>query len=255
MRRRLASVGREILELASQETGELEALLDEAERKVFHLAEKKREGDLRPVRELMEHTLDLLDKMKSVVQRHHRPVHRLRRPRPAAHRACTRGELIILAARPGIGKTSLAMNIAMHVALQGEARPVGIFSPGNARGSAADAPARHRRARGHEEAARRPAHAARRGEVPGGRRASCTTRRSTSTTPAACPRSTCAPRRGGSSRRTPRLGLHRHRLPPADAPEGQGREPPARGLRDQPRAQAAGQGAGGADHRALPAQP
>ena len=86
MRRRLASVGREIQELASQETGELEVLLDEAERKVFLLAEKKREGDLRPVRELMEQTLDLLDKMKPSSTRRHRPVHRLRRPGQAAHR-------------------------------------------------------------------------------------------------------------------------------------------------------------------------
>src|SRR5262249_60477906 len=37
------------------------------------------------------------------------------------------GELLILAARPGVGKTSLAMNVAMHVALR-EERPVGIFS-------------------------------------------------------------------------------------------------------------------------------
>ncbi|HET6981221.1 MAG TPA: DnaB-like helicase N-terminal domain-containing protein, partial [Myxococcaceae bacterium] len=64
VRRRLANVGREILELASQDTGELEAILDEAERRVFQLAERKREGELRPVRELMERTLDLLDRMK-----------------------------------------------------------------------------------------------------------------------------------------------------------------------------------------------
>src|SRR5215468_10932773 len=42
----------------------VEAILDEAERRVFHLAERKREGELRPVRELMERTLDLLDRMK-----------------------------------------------------------------------------------------------------------------------------------------------------------------------------------------------
>src|SRR5262249_53595385 len=51
--------------LAGAEAGTLEELLDEAERKIFNLAEKKREGDLKPVRELMDHTLDLIDKMKS----------------------------------------------------------------------------------------------------------------------------------------------------------------------------------------------
>ena len=82
-------MGREILELASQETGDLEALLDEAERKVFLLAEKKREGDLRPVSELMEHTLDLLDKMKAVVDGHHRACPPATWTWTASSRACT----------------------------------------------------------------------------------------------------------------------------------------------------------------------
>jgi replicative DNA helicase len=126
IRRRLAGVGKEIQDLASQETGALEELLDEAERKVFNLAEKKREGDLRPVRELMERTLDLLDKMKlssSGVTGLSTGFADLDLQLTGLHA----GELIILAARPGIGKTSLAMNIAMHAALK-EDKAVGIFS-------------------------------------------------------------------------------------------------------------------------------
>jgi replicative DNA helicase len=63
-RRALAVVGREILELASQETGEVAELLDEAERKVFLIAEKRRAGDLRPMSDLMEEAITLLDTMK-----------------------------------------------------------------------------------------------------------------------------------------------------------------------------------------------
>lgn len=126
LRRRLANVGREIQDLASQETGELEVLLDEAERKVFLLAEKKREGDLRPVSELMEQTLDLLDKMKAAAT----GITGLSTGYIDLDNQLTglhAGELIILAARPGIGKTSFAMNIAVHAALK-ENKAVGIFS-------------------------------------------------------------------------------------------------------------------------------
>ena len=42
VRRSLAAVGREIMELATQDTGRVEELLDESERKVFNIAEKKR---------------------------------------------------------------------------------------------------------------------------------------------------------------------------------------------------------------------
>ncbi|MBL8913843.1 MAG: replicative DNA helicase, partial [Archangium sp.] len=63
-RRLLAGAGKEILELASQETGDVAELLDEAERKVFQIAQKRRTGDLRPMSDLMEEALTLLDKMK-----------------------------------------------------------------------------------------------------------------------------------------------------------------------------------------------
>ncbi|ADO73612.1 replicative DNA helicase [Stigmatella aurantiaca] len=127
IRRRLAVVGREILEMASQETGDVEVVVDEAARKMFLLAEKRREGDLLPVSDLMEQTLNLLDKMKassSGVTGLSTGYVDLDMQLTGLHA----GELIILAARPGIGKTSLAMNIAMHAALEEEPKAVAIFS-------------------------------------------------------------------------------------------------------------------------------
>jgi replicative DNA helicase len=126
LRRRLATVGREIQQLANQQVGRIDELLDEAERKVFYIAEKKREGDLKPVRDLMEVTLELLDKMKmssSGVTGLSSGFIDLDNLLTGFHA----GELIVLAARPGVGKTALAMNMAMHAALK-ENRAVGIFS-------------------------------------------------------------------------------------------------------------------------------
>lgn len=127
LRRRLANVGREIQEMASQDSGDIEVVLDESERKLFLLAEKRREGDLRAVSELMEHTLELLDKMKassSGVTGLSTGYLDLDNQLTGLHA----GELIILAARPGIGKTSLAMNIATHAALEEDPKAVAIFS-------------------------------------------------------------------------------------------------------------------------------
>ncbi|SET61829.1 replicative DNA helicase [Stigmatella erecta] len=127
IRRRLALVGREIMEMASQETGDVEVVVDEAARKMFLLAEKRREGDLLPVSDLMEQTLNLLDKMKASAS----GVTGLSTGYVDLDMQLTGlhgGELIILAARPGIGKTSLAMNIAMHAALEEEPKAVAIFS-------------------------------------------------------------------------------------------------------------------------------
>jgi len=128
LRRSLAQAGREIVELASSEVGDMAEVLDESERRVFLLADKRREGELRPVRELMERTLDLLDKMKmssSGVTGISTGYIDLDQQLTGLHA----GELIILAARPGVGKTSLAMNIATNVALdRQQPRAVGIFS-------------------------------------------------------------------------------------------------------------------------------
>lgn len=125
-RRALAKAGREILELASQDIGEVDALLDDAQRKVLQIAENRKEGELRPMSELLPAALDVLDKMKqagSSITGLATGFVDLDHMLTGLHG----GELIILAARPGIGKTSLAMNVALHVASK-EQKPVAVFS-------------------------------------------------------------------------------------------------------------------------------
>jgi len=125
-RRQLAQAGREIMELASQETGDVQELLDTSEQKVFRIAEKRRVGDLQPMADLMEDALALLDAMRknaSGITGTATGFIDLDNLLTGLHG----GELIVLAARPGIGKTSLAMNIALNVAAK-EQRAVGVFS-------------------------------------------------------------------------------------------------------------------------------
>jgi replicative DNA helicase len=125
-RRGLAIAGKEIFELASQETGNVLELVDEAGRKVFQIAEKRQQGDLRSMQDLMDEALTLLDTMKkqtSGITGIATGFVDLDNQLTGLHG----GELLVLAARPGIGKTSFAMNIAIHVALK-EARAVAVFS-------------------------------------------------------------------------------------------------------------------------------
>ena len=125
-RRNLAKAGREIYDLASQDTGNVLELVDEAGRKVFQIAEARQQGDLRSMQDLMDEALTLLDTMKknaSGITGTATGFVDLDNQLTGLHG----GELIVLAARPGIGKTSLAMNIAIHVALK-ENRAAAVFS-------------------------------------------------------------------------------------------------------------------------------
>jgi len=125
-RRNLANVAKEIFQLASQSTGELDAIIDEAERKLFYVSDKRRTGDLVPMGDLMDAALALLERMRKsdtgvtgLTTGFLDLDHLLTGFHP--------GELIVIAARPGVGKTSLAMNMALSVAKK-ENRAVGIFS-------------------------------------------------------------------------------------------------------------------------------
>ncbi len=128
IRRALARAGREISQLASQETGEIATLLDEAERRVFSISERRHSGDLRAMPELVEDTMRFLDRIRTA----HSGITGLATGFIDLDRLLTgfhRGELLILAARPGVGKTALGLNIALNVA-----RGVSSSEPGKAVG-------------------------------------------------------------------------------------------------------------------------
>lgn len=116
-RRAARLVAKEFQAKAEVWVGDVRVLLDEAQAKISSITDAKIRGDLRRVDELMEGTLDKLDKMKTVGS----GVTGLPTGYTDLDEMLTGlhgGELLILAARPGCGKTSFAMNIATCISLQ-----------------------------------------------------------------------------------------------------------------------------------------
>jgi replicative DNA helicase len=93
---------------------------------LLEVAEQRQAGDLQPFSQTLQHSLDLIDTLRE----HGGGVTGLATGYPELDRMLTGlhpGELILLAARPGVGKSALALNIAGHVALR-EGKPVAVFS-------------------------------------------------------------------------------------------------------------------------------
>ena len=125
MLRSIIRVGSEIFELGSQHPGTVPELLDRCEQLVFAIQQHRGGGDFHLLKEIIVRNFEKLDLMQrdqavSGVASGFEPIDRL-----------TGGfqptNLIVLAARPGVGKTSLALNIAHNVAV-GTKAPVAIFS-------------------------------------------------------------------------------------------------------------------------------
>jgi replicative DNA helicase len=124
--RRLIAACAEIQSRAYGEFGDYEQFLDESERMVFQVAQKNRRENARPISEIMSEVLENIDARA----RESRSVTGV----PTGFKKLddiTAGfqpeNLIIVAARPGVGKTSWALNVASYAALNHKI-PVFVFS-------------------------------------------------------------------------------------------------------------------------------
>lgn len=124
--RRLLSAATAISELGYRETEEVEQILDEAERTIFDVSQKYLRQQFIPLKTVLTEAFDRIDEL-------HRESGKLRGVGTGLNdlnnilAGLQKGDLIVLAARPSVGKTSLALDIARHVAVK-EKIPVGLFS-------------------------------------------------------------------------------------------------------------------------------
>src|SRR4051812_36287888 len=131
VQRRLGQVATEIAEsalaLAGKEVGQL---LDEAESKIFQIAEsgaRKNQGllEIKPVLARVFEKIDHLHSQKNPSDVTGVPTGYTKLDEMTS--GLQGGDLIIIAGRPSMGKTALALNIAEHVAVE-NGLPVAIFS-------------------------------------------------------------------------------------------------------------------------------
>ena len=125
--RTLILAAREILEDASQGAADASTLLDSAEQRIFDIRRGKNMQGLQPLNEVNIETFDRLDRLNSPDRDLYKGIPTGIRELDDTITGLNRSDLIILAARPGMGKTSFALNIARHAAVTAQKR-VAFFS-------------------------------------------------------------------------------------------------------------------------------
>ncbi|MDX9913112.1 MAG: replicative DNA helicase [Candidatus Moranbacteria bacterium] len=126
MLRRLISAADHIVEMGYSGNEDVERILDEAEQGIFKVSQKYLKQDFVPIKSILENAFNRIDEL-------HRDDGSIRGV-PSGFldldkvlAGFQKSDLIILAARPSLGKTTLALDIARQVGVQSKI-PVGIFS-------------------------------------------------------------------------------------------------------------------------------
>ena len=126
IRRRLIQVAQETVTLSYNEERDLQELIEEAETRLFEVSQKHVKQDISSVESVLSESFDRLDEL-------HKDKGKLRGI-PTGFKdldnilaGLQRSDLFILAARPSIGKTALALGLAHSIALKAK-EPVLMFS-------------------------------------------------------------------------------------------------------------------------------
>lgn len=125
--RKLITASREIIDDAVSAEEDPSTLLDSAEQRIFDIRSDSDKGGLERLSSVLLQTFDRLDSLNRDADESVRPVSTGIGDLDRVITGLNRSDLIILAARPGMGKTSFALNIARNVACKSK-KAVAFFS-------------------------------------------------------------------------------------------------------------------------------
>ncbi len=127
--RKLIQASDGIMSDAYSQTGEVDALLEKAEKSIFDITEGSQRGGFLPMTEVIQETFETMQKKAE----NPKALTGLNTGFSDLNRKLSglqKSDLVLLAARPSMGKTALMVNIATNAAMQDQAR-VAMFSSGN----------------------------------------------------------------------------------------------------------------------------
>ncbi|HIR86717.1 MAG TPA: replicative DNA helicase [Candidatus Limivicinus faecipullorum] len=124
--RRLGEAADEINSMVYEGSGEADSVLEAAERRIYSLRQGRNVGGLVPVSSVVQDVFDTLSETAASGSK----IPGISTGLPDLDRVTlglNKSELILIAARPGMGKTSIALNLALHAAMNLK-KTVAIFS-------------------------------------------------------------------------------------------------------------------------------
>ena len=124
--RRLGETADEINKMVGEGSGEADTLLEAAERKIYALRQGRNVGGLLPISGIVQNVFDNLSEAAASGNK----IPGIPTGLADLDRmilGLNKSELILVAARPGMGKTSIALNMALHAAVN-EGKTIAMFS-------------------------------------------------------------------------------------------------------------------------------
>ena len=124
--RQLIKASNEIINLGYDASTDVQEILDKAEKNIFDISQEKSGDDIQPINVVLQDTFDMIEKLcteKSDVTGITTGFADLNKKINGLQRT----DLILLAARPAMGKTAFSLNLVQNAALKGDAS-VSVFS-------------------------------------------------------------------------------------------------------------------------------
>ena len=124
--RQLIKASNEIINLGYDASTDVQEILDKAEKNIFDISQEKASDDIQPINLVLQDTFDMIERLcteKSDVTGITTGFTDLNKKINGLQRT----DLILLAARPAMGKTAFSLNLVQNAALKGDAS-VAVFS-------------------------------------------------------------------------------------------------------------------------------